>query len=165
MTAFVLELLHGLGNGLFLLWTEDDGIVFLGHLATIESRLAMFHSFDGFEGGLQVTFKPFGALFFSTEVMAFDTRAEKHFMDGLVVERNDAAAFDVKSQLCMEKVVINPRRLRVLVDSGFGRLVQFMAIRRQIKRAGFRQRRFADFYTSRMSFVVDAKDVNQFSLQ
>ena len=70
--------------------------MFLGHLAAIESRLAMFHSFDGFEGGLQVTFKPFGALFLGTEIMAFDTGAEQDFVDGLVVERNNAAAFNVK---------------------------------------------------------------------
>ena len=86
-------------------------------------------------------------------------------MDGFVVERNDGASFNMKGQLRMEKVVINASRLCVLVDSCFGRLIQFPAIGWQIKRAGFRQRSFADFDTSRMGFVVDAENVDQFSLQ
>ena len=156
-------------NRIYLLFTEYDRLVEL-QFATGDDRTALLHCGDRRLDCLQVRTEPLTPLRGADELV----RKAGVFQDGmdlLVSEvfkhlRAVAKGSVADGELGVQQLVFDARRLGLLVDACAGRVVQRLAVRREL--VGHKRRndiRIANLEIPLVLFVVYGIDVNQLVLE
>ena len=155
-----LELAQSLIDSLALFGAELDGRLPDSYLRAFQGFAALLDSGDSSLGSFEVAAEPLVCTVHLIKHFAFDTAAEKHFVNLLVIDGGNFAVAHGDGYFRVEKFVSYSGSLGILVNAGRGGFIERAAVGRQSDVAVV-ECGFAYFQTVAVCLVGNAEHVYQ----